>query len=133
MPISIGREKVEVQPEKNEFLPVRIPEPQVKKLCKFLGIQYVPNFVRDDHGNIIYITTKDGKKRPKTNSQARKIMSRGIKQFIAVLCDQLENAKEDENGVKSVVISYYTETKTNESNESSSSSDSNYKSASTHK
>lgn len=116
MPISIGRERIEVEPEKNEFLPVRIPEPQVKKLCKFLGIQYVPNYVRDEHGNIIYITTKDGKRRPKTNSQARKIMSRGIKQFIAVLCDQLENAKEDENGVKSVVISYYTEA--NESSES---------------
>jgi len=104
--MTIGNRRVDVEKSPEEFLPVRIPEPQVKKLCRFLDIQYTEKFVRDKDGNIVYTERKDGKKIPKTNNQSRKTMAQGIRQFLIVLCDQLENAEEDENGVKTIAITY---------------------------
>ena len=106
MPMTIGNRRVDVEKSPEEFLPVRIPEPQVKKLCRFLDIQYKEKFVRDKDGNIVYIETSDGKKRPKTYTKERMNIAKGIRQFLIVLCDQLENAEEDENGVKTIAITY---------------------------
>ncbi len=105
MPMSIGNQKIEVTEPAKEFLRVEIPEAQVKKLCNFLGISYVERYVRDEEGNIEYYE-RDGKKVAKTNIKERRAIAEGISRFLAVLCDQLENAKEDEKGVKSVVITY---------------------------
>ena len=106
LPMMIGNRKVEVEKTPDEFLSVKIPEPQVKKLCEFIGIQYVEKFVRDEDGNILYTTTSDNKRRPQTNNRERMSMAKGIRQFLVVLCDQLDNAKEDENGTKTLAISY---------------------------